>query len=74
MKFALIATSLTLGLIFAAPTVHAYGGSEDVTSTTQTKPKACKKGKIWNKRKNRCVKKSSELDHTINFGAKRQMV
>lgn len=74
MKFALLAASLTLGLIWSAPIVHAYGGSEDVTSTTQTKPKTCKKGKIWNKRKNRCVKKSSDLDRTISFGAKRRMI
>lgn len=74
MKFALLAASLTLGLILTAPTVHAYGGSEDVTSTTQTKPKTCKKGKIWNKRKNRCVKKSSHLDRTISSGTERRMV
>lgn len=62
MKFSLFAASIALGLVLSSPLpVHAYGNEDNVTSTTSDAPKKCKKGKTWNKKKKRCVKKSSDL-------------
>jgi len=62
MKFSLFAASIALGLALSSPLpVQAYG-NEDVTSTTSSAPKKCKKGKTWSKKKKRCVRKSSDLD------------
>lgn len=62
MKISLFAASITLGLVLSSPLqVHAYGNEDNVTSTTSGTPKKCKKGKTWDKKKKRCVKKSSDL-------------
>lgn len=62
MKLSLLAASLAFGLVLSTPLlVHAYGSEDNVTSTTSDVPKKCKKGKVWNKKKKRCVKKRSSL-------------
>ena len=62
MKFHRLAASIALSLVVTSPLqVHAYGNEDNVTSTTSGTPKKCKKGKTWNKKKKRCVKKSSDL-------------
>lgn len=54
MKAALITSALAALLAFSVPALAAGSG----TGSTQTSTK-CKKGEVWNKKKNKCVKATS---------------
>jgi len=62
MKFSLFAAFIALGFVLSSPKPVLAYGNEDVTSTTISAPKKCKKGKTWSKKKKRCVRKSSSPD------------
>lgn len=72
MSIAKIASALIIGsALFTAMPVSAAGSDSGTATTVPT----CKKGKIWDKKKKRClkIKKSSSLDDDNLFQAARDL-
>ena len=71
LKVTIPASALVVGLTvsFHSP-VWTGGGLDDDPATTNT-TKKCKKGRIWDKKKKKCVRKSSKLDQECIFEAGR---
>ena len=73
MKARVFSTGMALAVMLSGPLPTFAADSESPIIRPSPTVKNCKKGKVWDKKKNRCVKKNADLDQESLFEAGRDL-